>query len=81
VAVMPAILVRRGTFRGLSQNTRITGCRIQRVWLRHVLSVGVGGVVGLGLWLWPPCVWLLLPYALSAIACLIGHYEQTSTPR
>jgi hypothetical protein len=40
VAVMPAILVRRRAFRGLSQNTRITGCRIQRVWLRHVLQVG-----------------------------------------
>jgi hypothetical protein len=93
VAVMPAILVRRRAFRGLSQNTRITGCRIQRVWLRHVLQVGdyhlfvvligVGWwrLVGLGLWLWPPFVWLLLPYALSAVACLIGHYEQTSTPR
>jgi hypothetical protein len=40
VAVMPAILVRRRAFRGLSQNTRITGCRIQRVWLRHVVQVG-----------------------------------------
>jgi hypothetical protein len=54
VAVMPAILVRRGTFRGLSQNTRITGCRIQRVWLRHVLSVGdyhlFVVLIGVGWW-------------------------------
>jgi hypothetical protein len=40
VAVMPAILVRRRTFRGLPKDTRITGCRIQRVWLRHVVQVG-----------------------------------------
>jgi hypothetical protein len=40
VAVMPAILVRRGAFRGLPKDTRVTGCRVQRVWLRHVVQVG-----------------------------------------
>jgi hypothetical protein len=40
VAVMPAILVRRRAFRGLPKDTRITGCRVQRVWLRHVVQVG-----------------------------------------
>jgi hypothetical protein len=54
VAVMPAILVRRRTFRGLSPNTRITGCRIQRVWLRHVVQVGdyhlFVVLIGVGWW-------------------------------
>jgi hypothetical protein len=40
VAVMPFVFVRRRAFRGLPKDTRITGCRIQRVWLRHVLQVG-----------------------------------------
>lgn len=54
MAVMPAILVRRRAFRGLSQNTRITGCRIQRVWLRHVVQVGdyhlFVVLIGVGWW-------------------------------
>jgi hypothetical protein len=54
VAVMPAILVRRRAFRGLSPNTRITGCRIQRVWLRHVVQVGdyhlFVVLIGVGWW-------------------------------
>jgi hypothetical protein len=54
VAVMPAILVRRRAFRGLPKDTRITGCRIQRVWLRHVVQVGdyhlFVVLIGVGWW-------------------------------
>jgi hypothetical protein len=40
VAVMPFVFVRRRAFRGLPKDTRVTGCRVQRVRLRHVVQVG-----------------------------------------
>jgi hypothetical protein len=54
VAVMPAVIVRRRAFRGLPKDTRVTGCRVQRIWLRHVLQVGdyhlFVVLIGVGWW-------------------------------
>ena len=36
------------------------------------LSIWVGSGVALLLWRWPWFVWLLLPFALSAVASVIG---------
>jgi hypothetical protein len=72
VAVMPFVFVRRRAFRGLPKDTRITGCRIQRVWLRHVVQVGdyhlFVVLIGVGWWRRRIRAMALAPFRMAAAA-------------